>query len=80
MRASPGNYNRQKVPILLVDLGPHPIHVFRRPTRVHSPDGISVGSAGLAQLPLRQTDRQTDRQTATVALGRIYALCVRDAA
>jgi len=41
-------------------------------TRVHNPNGISIGSvlfAGLAIVTERQTDRQTDQQT---TLPRIY--------
>jgi len=52
---------------------------FREPTRVFSPNGISIGSAvcaGLTSVTDRQTDRQTDRpsvhRTRSITIGRIY--------
>ena len=52
---------------------------FLEPTRVHNPNGISIGSvvfAGLTTVTDRQTDRQTDHATPSVnsaSTGRIYA-------
>jgi len=53
----------------------HPIYTpsntcFLKPTRVHIPNGISIGSAALQGFRSWQTDRQTDH--ATVTIGRIY--------
>jgi len=46
---------------------------FLRPTRVHSPNGISTGSAVFARLTF-VTDRQTDHATPSVTIGRIYVV------
>jgi len=50
---------------------------FLGPTRVHIPNGRSIGSAvseGLTIMTDRQTDRQTDRAAPSVTIGRIYVL------
>jgi len=60
---------------------------FLRPTRIHNPNGIAIGSAVFAELTTvtdrqtdtdRQADRQTNRQTThatpSVTAGRIYVV------
>ena len=45
------------------------------PTRVHNPNGISIGSAVFAGFTIvadRPTDRQTGHATPSVTVGRIY--------
>ena len=54
---------------------------FLRPTRVHSPNGILIGSAGLYahgrdKWTHRQTDRHTDHAT-SVTTGHNLVLCTR---
>jgi len=66
--------------------GSYPNKWFLGLTRVHNPNGISIGSAAFAGLTVvtnRQTNRQTDTQTdhaTLIARGRIFALCACDAA
>jgi len=48
--------------------GPHPIHgSILRPTRVHIPNGISIGSAVFARLTV-VSGRQTDHVTPSIAI------------
>jgi len=44
---------------------------FPGPTQVLNPNSISIGAAVFAELT-RMTDRQTDRATRSVTIGRIY--------
>ena len=44
---------------------------FLRPTRVHNPNGISIGSAVLQDSQSSQTDRPTEHVTSSVAIGWI---------
>jgi len=46
---------------------------FPGPTRVLNPDGISIGLVVFAGPLVWQTDRQTDHDTRSVTIGRIYA-------
>jgi len=46
---------------------------FLRPTRVHNPNGISIGSAIYAGLMV-VTDQQTDHATRSATIGRIYVV------
>jgi len=51
---------------------------FRGPTRVHNPNGISIGSAGFAGLTIvtdRQTDRPTNRPRYSVCNNRPHLHC-----
>jgi len=55
----------------------HLIRRFFGPTRVHTPNGISIGSIVLAQfmsMSNRQTQTHTDHGT-SVTIGRIFTLC-----
>jgi len=49
-------------------------HMVLGLTRVHNPNGMSIGSAVLhdTRSSVRQTDRQTDHATPSVTIGRIY--------
>jgi len=56
-----------KLPFLMGYLDPSNIRNWA--TRVHIPNGISIGSAVFCRAPrLRQTDRPTDRQTTLLRL------------
>jgi len=53
---------------------------FLRPSRVHNPNGKSIGSADFAWLTTvtdRPTNRPTDHATGSVTIDRIYVRIVR---
>ena len=64
--------------------GPRPNTRFIRPTRVHTPNGASIGCAafvvGLTVVTNRQTNRHTDIHTdqkTSTKIGRILMFCMR---
>ena len=57
----------QKLPLPIGRFGAPSNMWFPGPTRVHDPNGISIGSAVLAGLTVA-SDRQTDRQTTLLPL------------
>ena len=76
-----GHLSPSKLPLPMGGSGPPSNTWFLGPTRVHNPNGISIGSAvfaGLTSVTDRPTDRQTDRPTdhatRSVTIGRIYVL------
>ena len=69
--------NPQNCPFLWGDPGFH-LTRFIEPTRVHNPNGMSIGSPVSAELMV-VINRQTDH-AASIATGRIITLCKRDAA
>jgi len=71
-----GSDNHHKLPLPLRDLDLDPSNTwFLGPTRVYPPIGIWIRStvfAGLMNVTSRQTDRQTDHATLSVAIDCIY--------
>jgi len=71
----PSPTSKLSLVVLMGDLDIPSSTWFLRPSRIHNPKGISIGSAVFATFTI-VTDRQTDRQTSllreSVTIGCIY--------